>query len=276
MALVKCPNCGREISDKAMMCPNCGASIGRIEKMQFVLDRQPRTLKIIIGIIMAIGGVASLLPIFVNEPFGISGYGDLWYKQKTPEFCITIGVAAFGVLNPLCMVTYILVQRIRQKATLWMYWLISLAIAVIAPFSSYYLNIYAREAFAELYAQKLSAAEGPYRVEAEDVTMTISLMDGGDVLRNGEEGKNSNIFYDYATDRFFEVRRNGKTYGNWYDADMKFVETSIGKLPPKENMSFCDKPQVQQTPLRGVRIAILRRVREPQTRPQIVGMFMQT
>lgn len=26
MALIKCPNCGKEISDKAEKCPECGAS----------------------------------------------------------------------------------------------------------------------------------------------------------------------------------------------------------------------------------------------------------
>ena len=28
MALIKCPECGREISDKAASCPNCGTPIG--------------------------------------------------------------------------------------------------------------------------------------------------------------------------------------------------------------------------------------------------------
>lgn len=27
MALIKCPECGKEISDSAQMCPNCGFSI---------------------------------------------------------------------------------------------------------------------------------------------------------------------------------------------------------------------------------------------------------
>lgn len=34
MALIKCPECGKEISDKAASCPNCGFPItqGNIEK----------------------------------------------------------------------------------------------------------------------------------------------------------------------------------------------------------------------------------------------------
>jgi len=28
MALVNCPECGKEMSDKALMCPNCGYAAG--------------------------------------------------------------------------------------------------------------------------------------------------------------------------------------------------------------------------------------------------------
>ena len=30
MALIKCPECGKEISDKAKTCPNCGCPIKKI------------------------------------------------------------------------------------------------------------------------------------------------------------------------------------------------------------------------------------------------------
>ncbi len=29
MALIKCPECGKDISDKAVSCPNCGCPIGQ-------------------------------------------------------------------------------------------------------------------------------------------------------------------------------------------------------------------------------------------------------
>jgi len=32
MALIKCPECGKEISDKAMACPNCGMPLRREDK----------------------------------------------------------------------------------------------------------------------------------------------------------------------------------------------------------------------------------------------------
>ena len=31
MALIKCPECGKEMSDKATACPNCGCPINRIK-----------------------------------------------------------------------------------------------------------------------------------------------------------------------------------------------------------------------------------------------------
>ena len=33
MALIKCPECGKEFSDKAFACPNCGCPISEIRKM---------------------------------------------------------------------------------------------------------------------------------------------------------------------------------------------------------------------------------------------------
>ena len=31
MALIKCPECGKEISDKAGACPHCGCPIGNVQ-----------------------------------------------------------------------------------------------------------------------------------------------------------------------------------------------------------------------------------------------------
>lgn len=35
MALIKCPECGKEISDKALNCPNCGTPIGNKKFCKF-------------------------------------------------------------------------------------------------------------------------------------------------------------------------------------------------------------------------------------------------
>lgn len=248
MALVRCPNCGQDISDKAIKCPNCGASIGRIQKIQFTFDHQPRIFKIVIGIIIAIGGVASFLPIFIEnpyEPLGINYYGVLYNLQRTPEFILTIGIAAIGALIPLCMFIYIFVQRIRKKTTSWVCWIISLTIAVIAPFSTYFCYQYAGEAFNELADQKLYAAEGTYRWKCENgETVTIAMMKRGDMLFNYEgqyeERQISNICYLYQTDCFaIEFLNDDKSYYLLCDANMKFAYDSKGnKIPIKKICIF--------------------------------------
>ena len=62
MALIKCPECGKEISDKAEICVNCGIKIAEIENLHEVsqkkeheiLQEQNNKTKSIIGIIIAI------------------------------------------------------------------------------------------------------------------------------------------------------------------------------------------------------------------------------
>ncbi len=38
MALIKCPECGRDISDKAEVCPNCGMALVRIKRQKHGKD----------------------------------------------------------------------------------------------------------------------------------------------------------------------------------------------------------------------------------------------
>ena len=62
MALIKCPECGKEISDKAEICVNCGIKISDIEnlhevsqkKEQEIIQQQNNKTKSIIGIVIAI------------------------------------------------------------------------------------------------------------------------------------------------------------------------------------------------------------------------------
>jgi DNA-directed RNA polymerase subunit RPC12/RpoP len=50
MALVKCKECGHEISDQAMLCPNCGA-----KKMDAVGVSSPDGMKVLGGFLILIG-----------------------------------------------------------------------------------------------------------------------------------------------------------------------------------------------------------------------------
>ena len=62
MALIKCPECGKEISDKAEICVNCGIKISDIEnlhevsqkKEQEIIQQQSNKTKSTIGIVIGI------------------------------------------------------------------------------------------------------------------------------------------------------------------------------------------------------------------------------
>lgn len=75
MALVKCTECGREISEKAESCPNCGCPIetrNRLSKAEEVLrERKKLLLPIfaVIGVIIIIGVVASMLNKNAFSPY---------------------------------------------------------------------------------------------------------------------------------------------------------------------------------------------------------------
>ena len=45
MALIKCPECGKEVSDKAATCPSCGTTI----------KKKRSTIKIILGVLILLG-----------------------------------------------------------------------------------------------------------------------------------------------------------------------------------------------------------------------------
>ena len=61
MSLIKCPECGKEVSDHAESCPNCGFSL------------KPHKTKnnIVIGVIAGIFGVIAIVVI-------ISGIADFF------------------------------------------------------------------------------------------------------------------------------------------------------------------------------------------------------
>ena len=72
MALIKCPECGKEISDKAEICVNCGLKIAEIENLHEVsqkkeheiLQEQNNKTKSIIGVIIAIIVIIFFLVLF--------------------------------------------------------------------------------------------------------------------------------------------------------------------------------------------------------------------
>ena len=58
MALIKCKECGKDVSDKAKACPNCGNTI--LTKKDEENAEGMKILKIIIGIILLVWGIYHL------------------------------------------------------------------------------------------------------------------------------------------------------------------------------------------------------------------------
>ena len=73
MALIKCAECGKEISSKASACPNCGNPI----------EKEKKKVKIVKN-----GGLALRCSVFIdNQPIGQIGVGS----QKSIEIELPIG-----------------------------------------------------------------------------------------------------------------------------------------------------------------------------------------
>lgn len=59
MALIKCPECGKEISDTTKRCPNCGYMIhNKKSVLQFLSDGTNCIISIVINIVLSIIGIA--------------------------------------------------------------------------------------------------------------------------------------------------------------------------------------------------------------------------
>jgi len=71
MALINCPECQKEVSDKAATCPNCGFSINQSEgNVTFTIASKPKILKfipfIVAGVVL-LGGVGIFFGIQIHN-----------------------------------------------------------------------------------------------------------------------------------------------------------------------------------------------------------------
>lgn len=69
MALIKCSECGKEISSSAKVCPNCGCPTTKIQEINESLMKQYHLSKGDISTYKQLGGEVPLqeIPSFVNE-----------------------------------------------------------------------------------------------------------------------------------------------------------------------------------------------------------------
>ncbi len=72
MALIKCPDCGKEISDQTKACPNCGRPISaNQEKQKQNATARPsaKTIIMVVGIIAAIIAMVFIYTNFIQKKY---------------------------------------------------------------------------------------------------------------------------------------------------------------------------------------------------------------
>ena len=114
MAMMKCSECGREISDKAKVCPGCGAETdaGRRseeEKKQDMAQYINATfcaLAIIAGLVLLIWGLVDLIP----------DLGNGYYTYKAPLTDHEKGVI-YKIVIGIALIIGVIVEAIKSQHT---------------------------------------------------------------------------------------------------------------------------------------------------------------
>ena len=93
MALINCPECGKQISDKAAACPNCGAPVSdRSHVMQSpIILKYAKSRSIAVLLALLLGGLG-IHKFYLNRP----GWGVIYLL-----FCWTFIPTIIGVLEGL-------------------------------------------------------------------------------------------------------------------------------------------------------------------------------
>lgn len=84
MALIKCPECNKEISNMAVACPNCGCPIANASKSGVVKIKMPRTEQIADG----------WIGLFSSKAVSITANGHTVWEGKHGE------TASFSIDEP--------------------------------------------------------------------------------------------------------------------------------------------------------------------------------
>ena len=116
MALIKCPECGREVYDKAATCPNCGVTIAKSSNQNAMVPQSgnPDTPASSAWGIAAIicGGASLLLPYFVSA-FLIPAAlicGVVAYKKGQK------GLGKLGIIFAICGIIWIAYVSMQMAA----------------------------------------------------------------------------------------------------------------------------------------------------------------
>lgn len=84
MALIKCPECGTQVSEKAQQCPKCSYPIStipagkKVEDVQTIQQTSKRFKKqIIVAVLLLIGGIIVIAIAADAKKYGLAGVGIL-------------------------------------------------------------------------------------------------------------------------------------------------------------------------------------------------------
>ena len=109
MALVKCPECGKEISDSATTCPNCGVNVQKLWKKQKQAEKDQKAMEEwskmtpkekrtgIIGLIIIVILAILIVSCVSNtgDPKCGACRGSGYYQKKTCPICNGTGYSDY-------------------------------------------------------------------------------------------------------------------------------------------------------------------------------------
>lgn len=88
MALIKCPECEKNISDTALACPNCGYSL----KKEITVKSNMAKIGSILNI------VGNLIPLALCLTIGFSGIGEEFQRPLFEFFCVSGVIIIVNIL----------------------------------------------------------------------------------------------------------------------------------------------------------------------------------
>ena len=149
MALIKCPHCGKPISDKAVKCPHCGILFNKQSCQNSMTGNE--VWKTINFISLAVGGIISIVllcVIFFNDVTDL--FNDLkelplfWYIIITELWRNHDFLLVFSIIGVVaCFGRLVHGIRLSKKKYLFTlkYIILSIVLAAIFSFGTYFILV---------------------------------------------------------------------------------------------------------------------------------------
>ena len=100
MSLIKCPECGKEISDKAEKCPGCGYPLIVKQSERNALSNKKDNLKLVKGLNIALG-IIGIFMVFgvLSSQGGIDGNRNAAVVSWGILIAVIVGLLAIKLRN---------------------------------------------------------------------------------------------------------------------------------------------------------------------------------